>query len=194
MGEVIRPYAQDQRKNSHLEVLWSGRRDLDRFPDVSSFELNLSRVYKNVASIELLGLRVPVCQEVTDRGSFYLFVWADNRPLDLVSLGFTTSHDLTPAERDSFSLDGAFSHVFVSGDPTILHPYKHYRRIFRFHTPLTKLTKLRIELRMYPADPKNKSWVLVPMLHDNDCVDNGFGCTGCKCDEIEMLFEVNAQI
>ncbi len=195
-GEIIQAFAKDNFKNSHLEVLWSGRRDLARYASACCFELNLSRIYKNVASIEMLGLQVPVHDAVKARGSFYLFLWADNHLLELVGLGFTTEHDLTPLERDRFSLDGAFAHVFVKQDDTttVLHPYKQYRRIFRFQTPLPKLTKLRVELRIYPNNPQLKSWEYLPLFHAPSCNFEQDGNCLCRCDEVEAVFEINSQM
>lgn len=197
-GELTHAFSKDNYKNSRIEVLWSGRRNIERFSLASKFELKLSRVYKNVSSIELLGLRVPICDTVVARGEFYLFLWADGRLLELVSLGDTTQNNLEPNERDSFSLDGAFAHVFVDGDPTILHPYQHYRRIFRFHQPLGKLSKLRVELRMYPANSQKKPWALVPFMHSENCIHGGNEEPNSVftdiCDEVTLSLEINSQI
>lgn len=182
-GELINAYAKDNYKNSQLIVMWSGRRDCEVWTHVDEFELDLKHVYKNVASIELLSARVPVCDSVAAKGSFYVHLWANNRPLELVNVADTTRRDLTGDEKDMFSMDGAFAHVLVKKDPTIIHPYKDYRRIFRFMTPLEKLNKLRIALRVYP-DPNTFGTDDAPSF-----CPMPFG----DCDEVEFTFEINSQ-
>ena len=153
-------HEQDNMRNTFLESVNSIRRNSG---ETASFDIELTQAYQEVIQIRLLAGRIPIANEVFAKGSFYIFVKANNRPLENINLAGKCD--------DRVSLDGAFAHVLVRDDPTFISELPQYPRVSRFlGQPIDEVSKLKIDFRVLPDDPQTKNWDLMPFLEDDNVI------------------------
>lgn len=148
---------QDNAINSWIEVVDSDRRNQGSGPN--DFMVELTKTYVNVYEINMLSARIPVSDEVIAKGSFYMFLESDGHKqgMDNVSIAGVCN--------DKLSTTGAFAHIFVDGEPTIISQFKQYPRVFRFQTP-ENLGRFDVKFFILPDDPTVEG--LVPMPFDEN--------------------------
>jgi hypothetical protein len=157
-GDRERPYPKMNVTNSWIENVQSDRRNTGNGPQ--DFMIELKNCYKGVSMINLLNAKIPISDEVIALGSFFLFIKANND--DLCNIYVSGKCD------DSFSLDGAYAHILVDGDPTIVSQFKQYPRLYRFGTPIDNLQRLDISFYIVPDDPLTQTRKEMPFDEDTN--------------------------